>query len=90
MLLVSTVLVPLSIFLLPFCKVVEALGVVLALMGINMGCIDCLANLQVIRLYGNYVAPFLQVRVRVRLLPSLYSHTVFIVTSIVCVCVCVC
>ena len=40
-----------------------ALGVVLAVMGFNMGCIDCLANLKMIQLYGEAVAPFLQVLV---------------------------
>ena len=30
-------------------------------MGINMGCIDCLTNLQMIQLYGQSVSPFLQV-----------------------------
>ena len=35
---------------------------VLAVMGFNMGCIDCLANLKMIQLYGEAVAPFLQVK----------------------------
>ena len=30
------------------------------IMGINMGCIDCLANLQMIQMYGESVSPFLQ------------------------------
>ena len=42
-------------------QVLGALGVVLAVMGFNMGCIDCLANLKMIQLYGEAVAPFLQV-----------------------------
>ena len=44
-------------------QVLGALGVVLAVMGFNMGCIDCLANLKMIQLYGEAVAPFLQVLV---------------------------
>ena len=43
-------------------QVLGALGVVLAVMGFNMGCIDCLANLKMIQIYGEAVAPFLQVK----------------------------
>ena len=61
MLLIATTLIPMAMFVIPFCKVLAALGIVLAIMGINMGCIDCLANLQMIQLYGQSVSPFLQV-----------------------------
>ena len=43
-------------------KVLASLAVVLCLMGLNMGAIDCLANVQMIKLYGDAVSPFLQVR----------------------------
>ncbi len=62
-LLVASTLIPLCMFIIPFCEVLGALGLVLAVMGVNMGCIDCLANLKMIQLYGEAVAPFLQVRV---------------------------
>jgi hypothetical protein len=61
LLFISTLIIPLAMFLLPFCKVLVALALVLCLMGVNMGSIDCLANLQMIRLYGVAVAPFLHV-----------------------------
>ena len=58
---IATLILPISMFLIPFCKVLSALAIVLAVMGINMGCIDCLANLQMIQVYGEAVPPFLQV-----------------------------
>ncbi|CAH1783781.1 unnamed protein product [Owenia fusiformis] len=51
---------PMTLFIVPFCNVMAALGVVLAVMGINMGMIDSLANLQMLKIYGPDVAPFIQ------------------------------
>ena len=48
-------------FLIPFSHVLGGLSLVLSVMGINMGIIDCLANLQMIQLFGERVGPFLQV-----------------------------
>lgn len=62
-LLVATSLIPVAMFVVSFCKVLAGLGIVLAIMGLNMGCIDCLANLQMIQLYGQSVSPFLQVSI---------------------------
>ena len=42
-------------------QALPSLAIVLLLMGFNMGAIDCLANVQMIQLYGDAVSPFLQV-----------------------------
>ncbi|XP_074645656.1 major facilitator superfamily domain-containing protein 4A-like [Tubulanus polymorphus] len=60
MLTVATILLPTCMFLLSFCGSIGVLAAVLAVMGLNMGCIDCLANLLMIKLYGEFVTPFLQ------------------------------
>ena len=60
-LLVATALIPICMLVIPFCQILGTLGFVLAIMGFNMGCIDCLANLKMIQIYGQAVAPFLQV-----------------------------
>ncbi|ELU08303.1 hypothetical protein CAPTEDRAFT_32514, partial [Capitella teleta] len=59
-LLVATSVIPMTVFLVPFCRTLWVLAIVLAVMGINMGTIDCLANLQMINLFGEKVPPFLQ------------------------------
>jgi len=58
---VSTVIIPIAMFLIPFTRVLGGLALVLSVMGINMGVIDCLANLQMIQMFGERVGPFLQV-----------------------------
>ena len=60
-LLVSTTMLPFSMLVVPLCSSIVPLSLVLAVMGLNMGFIDCLANLQMINIYGEAVAPFLHV-----------------------------
>ena len=59
---VSTIIIPIAMFLIPFTHVLGGLALVLSVMGINMGIIDCLANLQMIQMFGSRVGPFLQVK----------------------------
>jgi hypothetical protein len=65
MILVATLLMPICMAIIPFCKALWLLAVVLAVMGLNMGCIDCLANVQMIKTFGESVTPFLQVRISI-------------------------
>jgi hypothetical protein len=58
---INTMLLALCMFVIPFCQVLPALAFVLAVMGFNMGCVDTLANLQMINVFGEAVPPFLQV-----------------------------
>ncbi|XP_064633007.1 major facilitator superfamily domain-containing protein 4A-like isoform X2 [Lineus longissimus] len=60
MLFTATLLLPVCMAIIPFCKALWLLAVVLAVMGLNMGCIDCLANVQMIKTFGESVTPFLQ------------------------------
>jgi hypothetical protein len=60
-LLVNTAILPICMFMIPMCKALTSLAFILAIMGLNMGCIDCLANLQMINIHGIGVAPFLHV-----------------------------
>jgi len=60
MLTLAASILPVAMFIIPFCNALTALALVLALMGLNMGCIDCLANLQMIQTFGGNVSPFLQ------------------------------
>ena len=63
-LLVNTVVLPICMFMIPMCKALTSLAFILAIMGLNMGCIDCLANLQMINIHGIGVAPFLHVNIK--------------------------
>ncbi|ESO07402.1 hypothetical protein HELRODRAFT_170736 [Helobdella robusta] len=56
---INTLLVPLSMAFLPFSRSIWSLTAILALMGLNMGFIDCIANLQMFNVFGDSVAPFL-------------------------------
>jgi len=60
-LLVSTTIVPICMVFIPLCTALSGLAFILGVMGLCMGCIDCLANLQMINIHGNAVAPFLHV-----------------------------
>ena len=60
-LLVSTAVVPVCMVIIPLCRALSGLAFILGVMGLCMGCIDCLANLQMINVHGNAVAPFLHV-----------------------------
>ena len=69
-LLVSTAVVPICMVIIPLCSALSALAFILGVMGLCMGCIDCLANLQMINVHGNAVAPFLHVSDAVKDLSS--------------------
>ncbi|BFZ09112.1 hypothetical protein BsWGS_12150 [Bradybaena similaris] len=60
LMLVGAVGVSLSMFFIPVCSNLTSLIVVLVIMGWCMGCLDCLANLQIIQMFGKNVGPFLQ------------------------------
>ena len=60
-LLVNTIVVPITFIILPFSRNIWSLTAILAVMGINMGFIDCIANLQMFKVFGDSVAPFLHV-----------------------------
>ena len=45
----------------PFCRDVKVLASVMALAGLAMGCIDTVANMQLVRIYQKDSAVFLQV-----------------------------
>lgn len=55
-------MITITLAVIPACKSVTALAVVLAVMGFNMGLIDTTTNVSMLRLYGLDVSPFLQVR----------------------------
>lgn len=57
---VSTLMLALTLSLIPFCNVIYLLALVMAIMGFFMGTIDTIANISMINLYGKSVAPFLQ------------------------------
>ncbi|XP_076055487.1 major facilitator superfamily domain-containing protein 4A-like [Oratosquilla oratoria] len=57
---VSTVMLAVTLAVIPACRLLWNLALVLAIMGFFMGTIDTVANISMIRLYGRNVAPFLQ------------------------------
>lgn len=60
-LLMSTVLMLFSVALMSIVKHVSFLGVLMVVLGFNMGCIDNVANLAIIRLHSRNVSPYIQV-----------------------------
>ncbi|KAB7504291.1 Major facilitator superfamily domain-containing protein 4A [Armadillidium nasatum] len=60
LLLASSIMICITLAIIPFCTVLFWLSVVLAFMGFFMGTIDTVANIAMIELYGRNVAPFLQ------------------------------
>ncbi|KAL0608945.1 Major facilitator superfamily domain-containing protein 4A [Plecturocebus cupreus] len=52
---------PLVFAVIPFCRDVKVLASVMALAGLAMGCIDTVANMQLVRMYQKDSAVFLQV-----------------------------
>ncbi|KAK7102024.1 hypothetical protein V1264_020314 [Littorina saxatilis] len=60
MMLGSGIGVSLAMFVIPACNSLGTLLFVLMIMGWCMGCLDCLANLRMILLFGKHVSPFLQ------------------------------
>ncbi|XP_064483550.1 major facilitator superfamily domain-containing protein 4A-like [Ornithodoros turicata] len=59
-LLLGTTVMTVTMALIPLCRALVLLAVVLALMGFSMGAIDTVANVYMIRIYGRDVSPFLQ------------------------------
>ncbi|XP_078595027.1 major facilitator superfamily domain-containing protein 4A-like isoform X2 [Branchiostoma floridae x Branchiostoma japonicum] len=59
-LLVAVVTVGVTLSVIPLCRTLWILTMVLAIMGVAMGCIDTVANVQLIRIYSHDVSPFLQ------------------------------
>lgn len=57
----STVMLAVTLSLIPLCDLITLLALVMAVMGFFMGIIDTVANVSMIALYGKMVAPFLQV-----------------------------
>ncbi|KAL4217349.1 Major Facilitator superfamily [Mactra antiquata] len=51
---------PITMFLIPACRVLAELLINLMVMGWFMGCVDCVANLRMILRFGTNVTPFLQ------------------------------
>ncbi|XP_012939049.1 major facilitator superfamily domain-containing protein 4A [Aplysia californica] len=60
LMLTGAVGVSLSMFVIPACGNLGTLIFVLIVMGWCMGCLDCLANLKIIQMFGKNVGPFLQ------------------------------
>ncbi|KAK3101848.1 hypothetical protein FSP39_006777, partial [Pinctada imbricata] len=60
LLLVGTISLPFTTFLVPACSGFAALLVDLMIMGWCMGCVDCIANLRMLTRFGANVSPFLQ------------------------------
>ncbi|KAM5238266.1 major facilitator superfamily domain-containing protein 4A isoform 2-T2 [Ctenodactylus gundi] len=57
----STLAISLVFAVIPFCRDVKVLALVMALAGLAMGCIDTVANMQLVRIYQKDSAVFLQV-----------------------------
>lgn len=62
-LVISTVMIAVTLSVIPLCTALALLGAVLAIMGFFMGIIDTTANVSMIRLYGRDVSPFIHVSV---------------------------
>lgn len=58
---VSSLTISLVFAVIPFCHDVKVLASVMALAGLAMGCIDTVANMQLVRIYQKDSAIFLQV-----------------------------
>lgn len=60
LLLVCTLLMPLCVALMPMSKNILFLALVMILLGFNMGCVDNVANLAIMKLHSNNVSPYIQ------------------------------
>lgn len=60
----SSLTISLVFAVIPFCHDVKVLATVMALAGLAMGCIDTVANMQLVRIYQKDSAIFLQVSPR--------------------------
>ena len=61
-LLICTLLMPCCVALMPFSKNIFFLALVMVLLGFNMGCVDNIANLAILKLHSNNVSPYIQVK----------------------------
>jgi hypothetical protein len=61
-------MMPICVSLMPFAKHASFLGLVMTILGFNMGCIDNVANLAILKLHSNNVSPYIQVNMA-------YTHT---------------
>lgn len=58
---VCTLIMPLCVAFMPFSRNILFLGLVMILLGFNLGCVDNIANLAILKLHSNNVAPYIQV-----------------------------
>jgi hypothetical protein len=59
-----TFVLPLCVAFMPVTNDIYVLGTLMAILGLNMGCIDNLGNLAILKLHGKpNVSPFIQVAV---------------------------
>ena len=61
LLIICSGLLPIFVSLIPFPSRLYLLGIIMSLVGLNMGCIDNIGNLSIIKLHGLNVSPFIQV-----------------------------
>ena len=59
-LLVCMILLPLTVFLVPFWQEISILAIDLLIMGLILGCLENMCNIKMIQLFKDKVAPFLQ------------------------------
>ena len=52
---------PVCVALMPLSKHIMVLGIVMSFLGFNMGCIDNIANLAIMKLHSTNVSPYIQV-----------------------------
>ncbi|XP_072281169.1 major facilitator superfamily domain-containing protein 4A [Pyxicephalus adspersus] len=57
----SSLIISMVFVIIPFCRHVGVLAVVMAVAGLSMGCIDTISNLQLVKIYKQDSAVFLQV-----------------------------
>ncbi|XP_018416754.1 PREDICTED: major facilitator superfamily domain-containing protein 4A [Nanorana parkeri] len=60
-LLTSTLIISVVFVIIPFCRHVVVLAVIMAVAGLSMGCIDTISNMQLVKIYKQDSAVFLQV-----------------------------
>lgn len=55
-------MLPICVALMPIATHIFLLGIIMGFLGFNMGCIDNVGNLSILKLHGNNVSPFIQVK----------------------------
>ncbi len=61
LLLVSVLLMPACVAFMPISRNILFLALVMIVLGFNMGCVDNIANLGIMKLHSNNVSPYIQV-----------------------------